>query len=304
LADGDAYGAGLLRMTKQKLLNQYFTPRWVAEEVVARHLGHLQPGATVVEPSCGDGRFLLALPDHVHAIGVEIDPHWAEIARRASGREILVGDFLHVPLPTDVDAIVGNPPFKASIVAGFLDRSHGLLRDGGKCCLILPAYLMQTSTKVLEMARKWSISQELMPRNVFPRLSVPIILATFTKEQERRLFGFFLYREAADIGALPSAVRATLAGDLGGDAVSGARAGSVWRSAVNGAFDAMEADQAPLDAIYRAIEGRRPTANRHYHAKVRQVLQTYPEFEPLERGLWARRSGCTVRRDGLFRMSA
>lgn len=117
-------------MTTQKLLNQYFTPRWAAEAIVERHFADLRPGAAVVEPSCGDGRFLMALPDHIDAVGVEIDPVQAAIARERSGRTVITGDFLKVDLPNDIEAIVGNPPFVANTVAAFLDRSHALLRDG------------------------------------------------------------------------------------------------------------------------------------------------------------------------------
>lgn len=269
-----------MSLDQQKALGQYFTPRWVAEAIVERHFADLPAGATVVEPSCGDGVFLHALPDHVNAIGVEIDPRWAEKARRDTGRTVLLGDFLSVPLPSQVDALVGNPPFCADTVASFLDRAHPLLGEGGRCGLILPAYILQTSSKVLAINERWSIHQELMPRNVFPRLSVPIVFSMFTKEASRRLFGFFLYREAAEISAASPEARKVLE--------RSSRAGSVWRQAVHTAFDLIERDEAPLDALYRALEGRRPTANPNFQAKVRQTLQLYPEFTPVERGVWAR----------------
>lgn len=269
-----------MSISQQKALGQYFTPRWVAEAIVERHFADLPAGATVVEPSCGDGVFLHALPDHVNAIGVEIDPQWAEKARRDTGRTVLLGDFLQVPLPAEVDAIVGNPPFHADTVARFLDRAHPLLGEGGRCGLILPAYILQTSSKVLAMNERWSIQQELMPRNIFPRLSVPIVFSMFTKENSRRLFGFFLYREAAAVSAAAPAARQVLE--------RSSRGGSVWRQAVHTAFDSIECDEAPLDALYRALEGQRPTANQHFQAKVRQTLQLYPEFSPVERGIWSR----------------
>lgn len=264
----------------RKTLGQYFTPRWVAEAVVERHFAGLAKGATVLEPSCGDGAFLHALPAHVNAIGVEIDPRWAEQARRATGRTVLLGDFLTVPLPAQVDAVVGNPPFHADTVARFLDRAHPLLGEGGKCGLILPAYVLQTSSKVVAMAKKWSISQELLPRNIFPGLSIPIVLSLFTKEVQRRLFGFFLYREAAEVAALSKPARQVL--ERSGEG------GSVWRKAVHAAFDRVSEEVAPLEALYRALEGSRPTDNPHYRAKVRQTLQAYPEFESVDRGVWRR----------------
>lgn len=50
----------------------------------------------VLEPSAGDGRFLMAVPDHVPAFGVEIDPALAPIAARNSGRQVIQGDFLRL----------------------------------------------------------------------------------------------------------------------------------------------------------------------------------------------------------------
>ena len=39
----------------------------------------------VVEPSCGAGAFLKAIPDEVPVVGVKIDPELAEIARQNTG---------------------------------------------------------------------------------------------------------------------------------------------------------------------------------------------------------------------------
>lgn len=53
----------------------------------------------------------------------------------------------------------------------------------------------------------------------------------------------------------------------------------------------MEIDEAPLDALYKALEGRRPRATEHFAAKIRQTLQRYPEFRNTARGVWARATG-------------
>jgi adenine-specific DNA-methyltransferase len=265
----------------KKALSQYFTPRWVAEAIVERHFSHLRAGDKVIEPSCGDGRFLMALPDHLDVLGVELDPVQAALARQNSGRRVITGNFLDIDsalLPDEVDAVVGNPPFMADTVAGFLDRSHALLRDGGTCGLILPAYVLQTSSKVMDMAKKWSIQTELMPRNVFPGLSLPITFTVFTKERVRRLHGFFLYREAADVTQMSAAARDVL--------VASKQRGSVWRQAVRAAFDALGKSTATLADLY-AILSRRPTENPNWMQQVRKVLQSYPEFQPVGRGVWS-----------------
>jgi len=263
----------------QKLLNQYFTPRWAAEAIIEHHFPELAQGGRVIEPSCGDGRFLMALPDHVNAVGVEIDPVQAQLARARSGHEVITGDFLKIVLPDEVDVIVGNPPFVASTVAAFLERSHALLRDGGRCGFILPAYILQTSSKVMTFAKHWSISTELMPRNMFPGLSLPITFTIFTKDRERKLFGFFLYKEAAGVTKLSPEVRHLL-----NEAKS---RGSVWRQAVNSAFDRLGSGKAPLSAIYAAVQ-HRPSENTHCEQQIRKVLQTYSEFASVDRGLWER----------------
>lgn len=270
-----------MNLPNQKQLNQYFTPRWVADAIVDQYFADLSKGATVVEPSCGDGRFLMALPDYVNAIGVDIDPVQAQFAREYTSRQVFTGDFMRVELPEDVDAVIGNPPFVADTVADFLERSHGLLRDGGRCGFILPAYILQTSSKVMKFAQKWSIQTELMPRNLFPGLSLPITFTVFTKDRARKLFGFFLYRETADVTQLSAPVRKLL---------NESRVkGSVWRQAVNEAFDRMGETQAHLSQIYASVQ-HRPRENHHCEQQIRKVLQTYPEFAPVDKGVWSRRA--------------
>lgn len=268
-------------MTNTKLLNQYFTPRWVAEAIVDHHFSDLPVGARGIEPSCGDGRFLMAIPDYIDITGVEIDPIQAHRARELSGREVITGDFLQVQLPEDIDFVIGNPPFVASSVAAFLDRSHALLREEGRCGLILPSYILQTSSKVVAFSKNWSISTEMLPRNLFPGLSLPLTFTVFTKNRARKLFGFFLYRETADITKLHPQIRQVLN--------SATSRGSVWRQAVNKAFDRLGTDHAPLSAIYEAVH-HRPSANAHCEQQIRKVLQTYREFAPVARGIWSRQA--------------
>ena len=55
----------------------------------------------VLEPSCGDGAFLMHLPD---AVGIELDP-----AQAPQGAQI--GDFFAYPVTEKFDTIIGNPPY-------------------------------------------------------------------------------------------------------------------------------------------------------------------------------------------------
>jgi site-specific DNA-methyltransferase (adenine-specific) len=252
-------------------LGQWFTPSWAAEQIVEQEFAWLPAGANVVEPSCGDGAFLCTMPEAWNATGVEIDPVVAARAQAASGRPVIVGDFLGVDLTHlgQVQAIIGNPPFQADLIAGFLDRSAQLLAEGGRAGLILPAYVMQTSSKVERMAAKFSISQKMLPRNLFPRLKLQLVFATFTKDRARRLDGFLLYREAQEIRAIEQRWQ---------QAVAGARdTRGTWYGVVHEIIVAL-GGEADLEHVYSAIQPKRPSDNPHWKAKVRQVLQHPSRF--------------------------
>jgi len=254
--------------TVQQRLHQWFTPAWAAEGIVEEAFGWLRPGDRVVEPSCGDGAFLCALPGSLDVVGVEIDPIQAERARRASGRQVIVGDFLEVAVQDlgSVQAIIGNPPFQSDTVAAFLRKSHQILEDGGQAGFILPAYILQTSSRVEQLHSLFSIKQSLIPRNLFPGLSLPLCFATFTKERERRLFGFMLYREAQEIAAIDRRWKQAVA--------TGRDSRGVWYPVVREILHAL-GGAADLDQIYESIQPMRPTSNPHWRAKVRQVLQRH-----------------------------
>jgi hypothetical protein len=243
-------------------LGQFFTPDWAAEALVEQHFGDLGLFDRVVEPSCGGGAFLRAIPDHVPAVGVEIDPAWAAHARRSSGREVVVGDFLTAELPLRPTAIIGNPPFKSSTIQAFLDRAWDLLPSEGRAGFILPAYALQTSSVVERLARRWHLQQEMLPRDVFPRLSKPICFALCTKGPKRGLIGFSLYYEARAVAAMQRRYRSLMAG--------GQR--SAWKAITQAALEKL-GGEASLQEIYAEIEGCRPTQNRFWQPKVRQVLQ-------------------------------
>ena len=252
-------------------LDQWFTPSWAAEQILQQEFAWLPSGARVVEPACGDGAFLCAMPEDWHATGVEVDPVAAARARVASGRPVIVGDFLNVNLAHlgQVQAIIGNPPFKADLIARFLDRSAGLLAEGGRAGFILPAYILQTSSKVERMASKFSISQKMLPRNLFPGLKLPLVFATFTKDRERRLDGFLLYREAQEIRAIDRRWQ---------QAVAGARdTRGTWYGVVRDALQAL-GGEADLDQIYRAVQPKCPSTNPHWMAQIRKVVQHPKRF--------------------------
>lgn len=247
-------------------LGQYPTPVWAAEAIVDRYFNKLNKTDFVVEPSCGPGSFLMALPDNVPAIGVEIDASVAEIARRNTGRHIITGDFRTVAIESQPTTIIGNPPFNADIIDGFLARSHQLLPDHGSVGMILPAYLFQTAGRLTRYAEQWSIAQEMIPRNIYPGLSLPLVFARFIKDQRRVLVGFALYFELADLQQFEKSYRETI----------GCVSASIWKDVVVQAVQRL-GGSASLSRIYAEIEGSRPTRTKWWREKIRQTLRRYAE---------------------------
>jgi Dimethyladenosine transferase (rRNA methylation) len=241
--------------------HQWFTPTWAGQILFREHFSDLGSDDLVLEPTCGIGTFLNAVPRHIPAVGIEIDPVLAGIARRATGREIIEGDFRSADLggrtPT---AVIGNPPFDLDIIDAIFDRCHDLLPYGGKVGFIMPAYAFQTASRVVKYARRWSLEQDMLPRNIFKEMQKPICFAVLTKDGGGRMRGFSLYRELHDVNSMKSWVV---------DELSTAKA--PWKTVVARAIEEL-GGRAKLQDIYNAVAPRRPTGNNWWQAKVRQTL--------------------------------
>ena len=127
----------------------------------------------VLDPACGDGRFLAAAacrrsgrPVDVELVGIEVDAATAAAARRAVPEaRILVGDGRTLDPGGPFDVVVGNPPYLgqlaratsrggrsalgggpyADAAAEFLARSLALARpDGGRVALVLPQSVLSS----------------------------------------------------------------------------------------------------------------------------------------------------------------
>jgi hypothetical protein len=258
-------------------LSQFFTPAWASALLVERYFSDLSSSDLVVDPCCGKGSFLQAIPDFVPAIGVELDPLLAEEARANTGRRVICGDFCSVGLPEGVTAVVGNPPYVVRLIEGFLSRSQNILPETGRVGFLLPAYSMQTHARVVKWLDCWSMKSELVPRRLFPRLRLPLLFVVFTKNQRRDMVGFALYREACDVDRL---------GLHGRELMTMGRPGKgIWRAVVDECLEILGGEGCLAD-IYRVMEPKRPTPNAFWKEKVRQVLQMH--FKPLGEGRWAK----------------
>lgn len=243
-------------------LSQWMTPAWAAQELVASYFGDLTPNDRVLEPSCGTGAFLSAIPEAIPAIGIEVDPALAARARDNSGRQVIVGDFLTTDLQATPTAIIGNPPFKQATVQAFFERAWDLLPRDGRVGFILPCYIFQTASVVVNLSKRWGVRQDFIPRNLFDGLKLPLCFAMLTKGAGRGMVGFALYHETNAVRGLAKRYRELLA--------AGER--SVWSAVVRAALECL-GGEASLPEIYREIQGNQPTDNTFWQAKVRQTLQ-------------------------------
>jgi site-specific DNA-methyltransferase (adenine-specific) len=255
-------------------LSQWLTPVWAAEELVS--MLDLTPADKVLEPSCGDGSFLKAIPEEIEAVGVEIDPAMAELARQNTGRLVITGDFMKVDIPIQPTLVVGNPPFKIKVVRDFLKKSYSLLPSGGRLAFLLSTHLLQTPRTVAELFEGWGVDHRLVPRTLFNKAIRPLSFITLTKGGNH-CTGMALYPQALFINQLPRKVKKV--------ANNGQK--SVWLRVVSWAMDE-SGGEATLTQIYSLVGQNRPTPTPWFKEKCRQVLQKH--FQQVERGKWSNRN--------------
>ncbi|WP_145156302.1 class I SAM-dependent methyltransferase [Pseudomonas oryzihabitans] len=243
------------------MLSQYPTPAWAAQAIVRTHFAHLNAESFVVEPTCGPGRFLQALPEHVPVVGVEVDPVLAAQARELTGRTVINADFFSVEIEQPVSLFLGNPPFETKFIERLLNRAHGLLIEEGQAAFVLPCFFLQTAERVCRYNERWAIQQEMLPRNLYPGLKHPLAFVRFTKDQQRLMVGFGLYHELAYLQRMPRDVQQAMA-----------EGPATWRAVVGQAL-ALFDGEATLAQIYDFVAERRPTANPHWRQQVRKVCQ-------------------------------
>lgn len=246
----------------QRSLSQYMTPEWAAELIVDTFFADLTRSDVVLEPTCGRGAFLGAIPTRVNAFGVEIDPILAEVARHRTGRSVITGDIRSAELHVTPTVVVGNPPFVADFFDALLDRCFAVLPFEGRAGFVIPAYFCQTSSRVGRWHKRWSISQSLIPRNLWTGLETPLLFAMFTKTTVRKLFGFALYLETNEVKKMATRYQSLLT-EGGGS--------GVWSELVDRAIDEC-GGRASLETLYRCVMPKAPPSNRFPREKIRQTL--------------------------------
>ena len=151
-------------VNRQKLSGAYFTPEPLVEALVCWAVRN--ESDRLLDPSCGDGRFIAA---HANSVGIEQEPESARAAiERAPWALVHEGDFFQwaEATPERFECCAGNPPFiryqhfngairkralelcarqgarfsgLTSSWAPFLVAAASLLNPGGRMAFVVPA---------------------------------------------------------------------------------------------------------------------------------------------------------------------
>jgi SAM-dependent methyltransferase len=155
---------------RRKQLGAWYTPAELVEHLTRLTLGGMRRDRplTVLDPACGDGRFLVAaaqmLGPDCTLIGIDIDPHAVAAARSAlPTATVIEADARSIEWSRwSVDAVIGNPPFLnqmasstsrggasavgggpyADVAAEFLALAAAAVSPGGRVGLVLPQSIL------------------------------------------------------------------------------------------------------------------------------------------------------------------
>jgi hypothetical protein len=127
---------------ERKRRGDYPTPHWLVDAIVDQAVAGVRPGraVSVLDPACGDGRFLVAAARCIRArgghpvlTGTDIDSHAVDAARRATaGADATIErrDALSTSWNGErFDVILGNPPYLSQLAAA--TTRGGTSRHGG-----------------------------------------------------------------------------------------------------------------------------------------------------------------------------
>lgn len=137
LPDAHEKGEKAQSTAVSKDLQFYRTPKAVVDRVIESV--YLPKGATVLEPSCGDGAILDGLlKAGYQCSGIEYHAGRA-LEARAKGHSVLTANFLDTAPDPVYDAVVMNPPFYGKHYLKHIEHALKFVKPGGVLISILPA---------------------------------------------------------------------------------------------------------------------------------------------------------------------
>lgn len=134
---------------------------------------------------------------------------------------------------------------------------------------------MQTRARIARYLEHFSITAEIVPRDVFPGFNLPLTVVTFRKDYERRLVGLAFVDETNEWRRMPTEFQAILHRSRT----------NVWVAACERALQIL-GRPATVEEIRNVVSGNRPTKTQHWEAAIRKALQqNYPK---VARGVYHR----------------
>lgn len=281
-----------------KALGAYFTPEAVVDALVRWAVR--DPADLLLDPSCGDGRFVAR---HANSVGVERNPSSvAEASGRAPQAEIVEDDFFAWAASDRrrFDCVVGNPPFiryqrfagatrraaldrcrrlgaafsgLSSSWAPFIVAAAGKLRPGGRLAFVAPAEIGHApyARPLVDYltTRFGSVHVVAVREKLFPRLSEDCWLL-FAGAAGRRTGRIrFSALERFDASVMPPAAYEEVSVDTWRDRWRGRLRPFLLPPAVRAVYERLSAgpDTIRLGRIARIGIGYVSGANRFFHLR-------------------------------------
>jgi site-specific DNA-methyltransferase (adenine-specific) len=210
---------------------------------------------------------LREIPGDVRAFGIELDATVAERARISSGRPVITGDALTVQLPKRPTRLISNIPFRVSFLNRLLDRYYHVLEEGDNATItiLVPVFALQSSTRVSKYIERFSLRCDVIPRDIFPGLPLPLAIASFTKSRDRWLAGVAFFTEVAEQKRFPREIR---------DLMDRAQT-NVWVAVIMRALEHL-GGRGSVDEVTRYVSGYRPTRTEHWREAIRKHIRSFP----------------------------
>lgn len=135
-----------------KDLQYYPTPVSVVDRVLS---DIIVKGKSVLEPSCGCGRFMDALRKvGADVFGIEYDASRVAEAK-SKGHKVLRANFLETEPTGDYDFVVMNPPFYGRHYAKHVRHAMGFLKEGGQLAAVLPVTARYDHGELDDLRPRW-----------------------------------------------------------------------------------------------------------------------------------------------------